>query len=61
MAHINNEDQTTDEVIQEMRTIKDTLARSLNYDVHRIVEDAHKRQSSSSKKITEPSVYSQKA
>jgi hypothetical protein len=60
MAHID-EVQTSDEVIQEVRTIKETLARSLNYDVHRILEDARKRQQSSSKKTIAPPVYSHRA
>nr|VFK33272.1 MAG: hypothetical protein BECKMB1821I_GA0114274_10432 [Candidatus Kentron sp. MB]VFK76074.1 MAG: hypothetical protein BECKMB1821H_GA0114242_10412 [Candidatus Kentron sp. MB] len=43
--------ETTDEVIREVRTIKETLAQSLNYDVHRILKDARERQQSSDKKI----------
>lgn len=60
MAQIDDV-QTTDEVVQEIRTIKETLARALNYDVHRILEDARKRQQTSGRKIIAPPVYSHRA
>ncbi|VFN06747.1 MAG: hypothetical protein BECKG1743D_GA0114223_112973 [Candidatus Kentron sp. G] len=53
-----DEIQTTDEVIREIRQIKETLARSMNYDVHRILEDARRRQQSGGKKIMDAPVYS---
>ncbi len=49
-----NEKQTTDEVIQETRRIKEALARSMDFDVDRIVEDARQKQEKSGRKILSP-------
>ena len=60
MAQID-EVQSTDEIIREIRTIKETLAQALNYDVHRILEDARKRQQAGGRKVIAPPVYSHRA
>ena len=46
-----DEAPTTDEIIREVRAIKETLARSVDYDIQRILEDARGRQRSSGRKI----------
>nr|VFJ60208.1 MAG: hypothetical protein BECKDK2373C_GA0170839_10795 [Candidatus Kentron sp. DK]VFJ61335.1 MAG: hypothetical protein BECKDK2373B_GA0170837_110010 [Candidatus Kentron sp. DK] len=46
-----DEIQTTDQVIREVREIQETLARSMDYDVHRIPEDARRRQQTNDGKI----------
>ena len=42
-----NEKETTDEVVQEVRRIKEKLAKSFDFDVDRILEDARRRQKQS--------------
>jgi hypothetical protein len=49
-----NEKQTTDEVIREVRRIKEDLARSFDFDLHRIFEDARQRQKESGREILPP-------
>jgi hypothetical protein len=49
-----NEKQTTDEVLQEMRKIKEDLARSMDFDVDRILEDARRKQKESGRQIVAP-------
>jgi hypothetical protein len=39
-----NEKETTDEVVQEVRRIKEKLAQPFDFDVDRILEDARRRQ-----------------
>ena len=39
-----NEEETTDEIIQETRRIKEALAKSMDFDLDRILEDARQRQ-----------------
>lgn len=46
MKH-SNEKETADEVIQEMRNIKESLAKAMEFDMDRIFEDARKRQAES--------------
>ena len=55
MAQINEKD-TRDEVIQEMRRIKEALAESMNFDIDRILEDARLKQKESGRKILCPPV-----
>lgn len=43
MARID-EKETTDEVLQEVRAIKEQLAAAMNFDVKRILDDARRRQ-----------------
>ena len=42
-----NEEETTDEIIQETRRIKEALAKSMDFDLDRILEDARQRQEKS--------------
>ena len=44
MKKINNK-ETTDEIIQETRRIKEALAKSMDFDIDRILKDARLRQS----------------
>ena len=39
-----NDKETTDEVLQETRRIKEALAKSMDFDLDRILEDARRRQ-----------------
>ena len=50
MATIDNP-ETCDEVIREVRTIKDTLAQAHGYDVRRILDDAREKQKRSGRTI----------
>ena len=50
MAQIN-EHETSDEVIQETRRIKEALAASMDFDIDRIVEDARKKQAAGGRKV----------
>lgn len=51
-----DETQTTDEVLEEVRRIKDALAKAMDYDIRRIVEDARHRQYESGRQIISPPV-----
>ena len=53
MAQIE-EKETTDEVIQETRRIKEVLAEALDFDIDRILEDARKKQKESGRKVLSP-------
>jgi hypothetical protein len=53
MAQIN-EQETTDVIVQEMRAIKEALAKSMNFDIDRILDDARRRQQESGRKILSP-------
>jgi hypothetical protein len=53
MAQIN-EKETTDEVVQETRRIKEALAASMDFDIDRILEDARQKQQESGRKILPP-------
>lgn len=48
--------ETTDEVIQEMRKIKETLAESMDFDIDRILQDARNKQRDSKRKIIPPPI-----
>jgi len=50
MAQIN-EQETTDQVVQETRIIKEALAASMAFDVDRILEDARKKQAASGRPV----------
>jgi|GEM_PF-3546941 hypothetical protein len=39
-----NQKETTDEIIQETRRIKEALAKSMDFDIDRILEDARQKQ-----------------
>ncbi len=55
MAQIN-ETETTDEVIQETRRIKEVLAASMGFDIDRILQDAKRKQNQTGRKILSPPV-----
>ena len=48
--------ETTDEVVQEVRRIKEKLAKSFDFDVDRILEDARRRQTQSERTVLPPPV-----
>ncbi len=48
---------TTDEVIQETRKIKEELARSLDFDIDRILGEAREKQNKSGRTILSPPVH----
>lgn len=51
-----NDKETRDEIIQETRRIKKALAKSLDFDIDRILKDARLRQGKSGRKILSPPV-----
>jgi len=55
MAQLN-EKGTTDEVIQETRRIKEVLAKSMDFDIDRILQDARQKQKESGRKVLAPPV-----
>lgn len=56
MAQIK-QSTTTDEVIQEVRTIKENLARSMGFDIDRILDDAREKQKESGRTILSPPIH----
>ena len=48
--------ETTDEIVQETRRIKEILAQSMAFDIDRILEDARKKQKESGRKVLPPPV-----
>ena len=48
--------ETTDEIIQETRRIKEALAKSMDFDLDRILEDAKQRQEKSSRIVLSPPI-----
>ena len=51
-----NDKEIRDEVIHETRRIKEALAKSMDFDIDRILKDARLRQGKSGRKILSPSV-----
>ena len=51
-----NEKETTDEIIQETRRIKEALAKSMDFDLDRILEDARQKQKKSGRVVLSPPV-----
>ena len=51
-----NEEETTDEIIQETRRIKEALAKSMDFDLDRILEDARQRQRKSGRIVLSPPI-----
>jgi hypothetical protein len=49
-----DEKETTDEVVHEVRRIKEALAGSLEFDIDRILEDARRKQKDSRRTILSP-------
>ena len=46
-----NDKETTDEVIQETRRVKEALAKSMDFDIDRLLKDARLKQGKSGRKI----------
>ena len=53
MAQLN-EKETVDEVVQEVRAIKEELAKSLDFDIDRILEVARQNQQQSGRTVVAP-------
>jgi hypothetical protein len=53
MAQVDKK-ETADEVLREVRGIKEALARSMDFDIGRIVADARQRQEQSGRKVLTP-------
>jgi hypothetical protein len=51
-----HEKETTDEVIQETRRIKEALAKSMDFDIDRILKDAKQKQKKSGREVLPPPV-----
>lgn len=51
-----NEKETTDEIIQETRRIKAALAKAMDFDIDRILEDARQKQKESGRRVLPPPV-----
>ena len=51
-----NDKETTDEIIQETRRIKEALAKSMDFDIDRILKDAKLKQEKSGRNILSPPV-----
>ena len=49
-----NDKETTDGIIQETRRIKESLAKSMNFDIDRILKDARLKQGKSGRNILFP-------
>ncbi len=49
--------RTTDEVIREMRRIKEALAQTMDFDIDRILADAREKQKKSGRTILRPPVH----
>ncbi len=50
------EKETTDDVVQETRRIKEFLAELMNFDIDRILVDARQKQKESGRKVLSPPV-----
>jgi hypothetical protein len=55
MAQINAK-ETTDEIIEESRRIKATLAESMNFDIDWIVAEARKKQEQAGRIVLSPPI-----
>ena len=51
-----DEKETTDEIIQETRRIKEALTKSMDFDLDRILEDARQKQEKSGRVVLSPPV-----
>ena len=49
-----DERETADDIIQETRRIKETLAASMDFDVGRILKDARQKQEQSGRRVLAP-------
>jgi hypothetical protein len=48
------EKESRDEVLQETRRIKEALAKSMDFDVDRIIEEARRKQNESGRQVLTP-------
>ena len=48
--------ETRDEVLHEVRRIKETLAESMGYDIDRMLDDARRREKESGRTVLPPPV-----
>ncbi len=53
MAQIDQR-ETTDDVVREIRRIKEALAEAMRFDVHRILEEARGKQKTGGRKVLPP-------
>ena len=51
-----NQKETTDEIIQETRRIKEALAKSMDFDIDRILDDARQKQKERGRRVLSPPV-----
>jgi len=51
-----NQKETTDEILQETRRIKKALAKSMDFDIDRILEDARQKQKGRGRTVLSPPV-----
>ena len=56
----SKESTTTDDVVQEVRKIKELLAQAFDFDIDRILADAREKQRNSGRQILSPPVVSEK-
>lgn len=54
------ERESSDEIIQEVRRIKETLAKSMNHDVRRILGDGRRKQKENGRTVVPPPVKRRK-
>ena len=55
MARMDDK-ETTDEIVEQVRRIKGALAKSMEFDIDRILEDAREKQKESRRTILAPPV-----
>ena len=55
MKH-TKETETTDEVVQETRKIKEDLAKSMDFNIDRILKDATRKQKEGGRKLLSPPI-----
>ena len=55
MAQVDDK-HTADEVVEQVRKIKETLAKSMDFDIDRILEDAREKQRETSRTVLLPPV-----
>ena len=51
-----NDKELTDEIIRETKRVKETLAKSMDFDIDRILKDAREKQGKSDRAVLSPPV-----